>query len=177
MEYDLLESLVNEKLSIQYIAQRLSCSKGRIRYWLEKHQLKTDPYLVRPNCLCCNTPLSNKRSTYCSNRCQTEYQYNRYIEKWLLGEVSGHINNAQKQLSSHVKRWLFDRANSKCEKCGWAEVNEVSGNIPLQVDHIDGNCLNTVPSNLRLLCPNCHSLTPTWGNLNQSVGRRRLGIH
>ena len=37
----------------------------------------------------------------------------------------------------------------------------------LQVDHIDGNASNNELSNLRFLCPNCHSQTDTFGNKNK----------
>jgi len=34
--------------------------------------------------------------------------------------------------------------------------------LTLELDHIDGNNKNNVKENLRALCPNCHSQTPTW---------------
>ena len=39
----------------------------------------------------------------------------------------------------------------------------------LQVDHIDGNPDNNKGNNLRLLCPNCHSLTPTYKGGNKKT--------
>jgi Zn finger protein HypA/HybF involved in hydrogenase expression len=36
--------------------------------------------------------------------------------------------------------------------------------ITLEVDHIDGNYLNNLQENLRLLCPNCHSQTSNYRN-------------
>lgn len=36
--------------------------------------------------------------------------------------------------------------------------------IPLEMDHIDGNNFNNVVENVRMLCRNCHALTPTFGN-------------
>ena len=51
--------------------------------------------------------------------------------------------------------------------CGWCEKNKKTGNIPIQLEHIDGHSENNSLDNLKLLCPNCHSLTPTYGrNLN-----------
>lgn len=38
--------------------------------------------------------------------------------------------------------------------------------IQLELDHIDGNNENNNLSNLRLLCPNCHALTPTYRGKN-----------
>jgi hypothetical protein len=35
------------------------------------------------------------------------------------------------------------------------------------LDHIDGNKQNNLPSNLRLLCPNCDSQLPTRGGKNR----------
>jgi hypothetical protein len=35
--------------------------------------------------------------------------------------------------------------------------------LVLQLDHIDGDRSNNTIDNLRLLCPNCHTQTPTFG--------------
>lgn len=39
--------------------------------------------------------------------------------------------------------------------------------IVLELDHVDGDCLNNRLENLRWLCPNCHSQTPTYKNRNR----------
>lgn len=47
--------------------------------------------------------------------------------------------------------------------------------LVLELDHIDGNNTNNVRDNLRALCPNCHSLTPTWrGKMRLSSNGRAL---
>lgn len=39
----------------------------------------------------------------------------------------------------------------------------------LQLDHIDGNHENHHISNLRFLCPNCHSQTKTFSGKNKKL--------
>ncbi|MEK6884345.1 MAG: HNH endonuclease [Nanoarchaeota archaeon] len=58
-----------------------------------------------------------------------------------------------------IRNILFKERGRKCENCGWAEINVYHKIIPVQVDHIDGDRKNNSRSNLRILCPNCHSLT------------------
>jgi hypothetical protein len=56
-----------------------------------------------------------------------------------------------------VRKGMRER---RCERCG---LTEWQGNpIPLEVDHVNGVRNDHRPENLRLLCPNCHALTPTW---------------
>ena len=97
------------------------------------------------------------------------YQRSLKIEAWFCGEFVGGDWHG---VSSYVRAWLFERANHKCELCGWGEINLYSNKIPLQVNHKDGNPENHKPENLELICPNCHSLTSTFGNLNRGNGRK-----
>jgi 5-methylcytosine-specific restriction endonuclease McrA len=53
-----------------------------------------------------------------------------------------------------------------CEECGWAEVSG-DGRIPLELDHINGDHNDNRLENLRILCPNCHSLKPTYRGCNK----------
>lgn len=54
----------------------------------------------------------------------------------------------------------------KCAECGIESWNGKS--LTLQLDHIDGNPHNHLLSNLRLLCPNCHSQTDTFCGRNKT---------
>ncbi|MEK7212798.1 MAG: HNH endonuclease signature motif containing protein [Patescibacteria group bacterium] len=45
-----------------------------------------------------------------------------------------------------------------CEQCGWAKKTE-NGYLPLELDHVNGDRHDNRIENLRVLCPNCHSLT------------------
>lgn len=49
---------------------------------------------------------------------------------------------------------------SYCEECGWAK-SSIDGRLPLELDHINGDSHDNRLENLRILCPNCHSLKPT----------------
>ena len=113
---------------------------------------------------------SHKRK-YCSSECMKEYRYKQYIERWLVGKETGNRCSDGSQLSAYVRQWLFEKADSKCEECGWSKVHPTTGKIPLTANHIDGDWSNTRPENLELLCPSCHSLTPHYGFLNNGNGR------
>ena len=53
-----------------------------------------------------------------------------------------------------------------CEECGVSETYN-NKKIVLDIDHIDGNCRNNIESNLRFLCPNCHSQTHNYKGKNK----------
>ena len=131
--------------------------------------------LVEYTCIECGVPKKAARHTssllYCSNSCQQEYQYKKYIMSWISGEISG-TSDKTMSVSGYIRRWLFRKANGCCEKCGWTAVHPTTGKIPLQVNHIDGEWKNCRPENLELICPNCHSLTPNYGALNKGKGRK-----
>ncbi len=120
-------------------------------------------------CLNCQKTILNKRK-YCSNKCQKEYEYKTYIENWKKGLESGMRGNYQ--ISMHIKTYLFEKFNNKCARCGWSKINPYTKNIPLEIEHIDGNYKNNDESNLILLCPNCHSLTSTYKGANIQFGRK-----
>lgn len=100
-----------------------------------------------------------------------EKKYLSYIERWKRGLESG--MRGKTSISAHIRKYLFVKYNNKCCICGWCAVNPSTGRIPLEVEHVDGDHTNNREENLRLLCPNCHSLTPTFRSLNMGKGRPR----
>ena len=62
------------------------------------------------------------------------------------------------------KRVLHEQ-DSCCLHCG---LNEWRGQrLVIEIDHVDGDHDNDARENLRGLCPNCHSQTPTWKGRNK----------
>lgn len=52
----------------------------------------------------------------------------------------------------------------KCAECGRAKWRGET--LPLELHHVDGDDSNNALDNLRVLCPNCHALTPNWRGRN-----------
>jgi 5-methylcytosine-specific restriction endonuclease McrA len=65
------------------------------------------------------------------------------------------------------KRRILKEQNGVCLHCGLNEWNGKS--LILELDHIDGNKHLNKRENLRILCPNCHSQTPTWKKKKKPV--------
>lgn len=74
-----------------------------------------------------------------------------------------------------LKKRLFNAGlkQPKCELCGWSKMSE-DGRIPVELDHINGDRNDNRIENLRVLCPNCHSLQPTHRGRNKKVLLNRL---
>ena len=71
--------------------------------------------------------------------------------------------------SYKLKKRLFNAKIKlkKCEICGWAEKS-IDGRLPLELDHVNGDSKDNRLENLRILCPNCHSLQLTHRGRNKN---------
>lgn len=137
------------------------------------NNLLRDPRVGGKQCLRCGLKVAKASNTYCSRACQASHR----IERWLSGELV--VAPDSGDVPKWIRRYLMKRDGAKCSQCGWCEVHRTTGQVPVEVDHEDGDYRNNNPENLRLLCPNCHSLTPTYRNLNRGRGRpsRRANRH
>lgn len=130
-------------------------------------------YVVKTaKCRECGNLTKRPSRLYCSNKCQIKYQYKEYINKWKQGSASGNRGISTKNISKHLKHFLIEKYGGKCSLCGWNKKHPITKTVPVEVDHKDGNAENNLESNLRLLCPNCHALTPSFRNLNRGNGRK-----
>jgi Zn finger protein HypA/HybF involved in hydrogenase expression len=79
----------------------------------------------------------------------------------------------ESEVSPAYVRKLIIKHNLLPYRCKCGIENEWQGtNISLQLDHIDGNRRNHQLDNLRFLCPNCHSQTPTFCGKNKSSSKQ-----
>lgn len=88
-------------------------------------------------------------------------------EKYSLEEVF--VKNSP--VSQKVLRGYVERHNVIEHKCAFCGTNGdwFGTTIVLEIDHIDGDNRNNEISNLRYVCPNCHSLTETYRGRNKAL--------
>jgi hypothetical protein len=95
------------------------------------------------------------KGLYCSNKCRGYQQV-----------FQGFTKNTFFGMSK--RKFLFEHIFKKptCTECG---QNDLWNNkfLKLQIDHINGDSSDNRFENLRVLCPNCHTQTSTWGNPNK----------
>jgi hypothetical protein len=119
----------------------------------------------------CGRTINLRKNIYCSLRCMQTHRHACRVRGFVAqGGVIGHV---PVHFLANLLRELF---GERCSRCGWAERHEITGRVPVEVEHIDGDWRNNRLQNLTLLCPNCHSLTATFRALNRGRGRaHRLG--
>ena len=111
-------------------------------------------------CQGCSTGLTIDK--FCSNKCQ------RNVE-WACRKVEIRLNGKLPASPRVARRYLIEKNGTICEIC---KMDEWFGKtMPVVLDHIDGNSDNWMLENLRLICPNCDTFTPTFKSKNKGNGR------
>ena len=110
---------------------------------------------MKSNCKNCGKEItympSQSKGLYCGWNCSAA---DRIKVKFALN------TNWSKGMGVHLKKLRGE----KCEECDITEHNDKP--IIFQVDHINGDRTDNRHENLKILCPNCHSQTSTFGVKN-----------
>lgn len=122
--------------------------------------------LIKRQCLFCKTEfevkkLSDKRK-YCKSSCRTDEIHNNKLLEIESGNYTFKRNKP-------YKSYLISKRGHQCEMCKFKEWGGKP--ILLILDHIDGNSENFGLDNLRIICSNCDTLTPTYKGRNKGNGR------
>lgn len=145
----------------KFCSQSCSASYNNIKNYIKREETEKSEKPVN-KCLLCNNKLKNGKK-YCTQLCHTKHIK---LIRFSL------IENGDTSLPSrNYKNYLIEKHGNQCMDCGWCKVNPYSNTIPVELEHIDGNAENNNLDNLKLLCPSCHSLTPTYRALNMGNGR------
>jgi 5-methylcytosine-specific restriction endonuclease McrA len=106
---------------------------------------------------------------FCSHTCHQADNTRAAKERHITLFAEGKLHVSRK-----IKPFVIERDGYKCSLCS---IENWQGKpLTLNLDHIDGNAGNNLPSNFRLLCPNCDSQSPTFGYKNRGKGRKSRGI-
>jgi 5-methylcytosine-specific restriction endonuclease McrA len=107
------------------------------------------------NCQYCNKEFQYSKGTmnkFCSIQCNAKYVW----EKKSVPKI-------EQGLGGNLHRYLRETRGDNCELCGQTSIWN-GKQLKLQLDHIDGHSDNNKLDNVRLLCPNCHTQTETYGS-------------
>lgn len=122
---------------------------------------------LNKKCGNCDKLIKN-RNKFCSLECSNINKHNKAYEDFL---TNNNLYCRPNYTPKAFKDFFLSEQNFKCDICGMG--NEwMNQNLVFVIDHIDGDAGNNKRENLRMICPNCDSQTPTFKSKNKNSTRR-----
>ena len=122
--------------------------------------------IIKRQCSFCKTEFEVKKISspkkYCNASCRS-----KELHKQKLMDIEN--GNYPFKRNKLFKEFLISKKGHQCEMCKFTEWGGKP--ILLILDHIDGNSENFGLDNLRIICSNCDTLTPTYKGRNKGNGR------
>jgi DNA-directed RNA polymerase subunit RPC12/RpoP len=164
---------INTKYCCLACGNKARIPQSRIVYDVHPH--------ICPECSS-KIPYSKRFSNkFCSRSCAAKFNNPlkpkkiKLVKESLLERKLKEFNLGKVWTRHTLRKLLIITCGNKCSICNIPNTweNKV---LTLIVDHIDGNVANNLPINLRLICPNCNSQTPTFCGRNKGKGRESRGF-
>jgi len=170
MDKSILTQLIKENLSSHQIAKKLNTSQTNVRYWLKKHELKTQHKKFQKKDW---GDITHRRCSKCREEKTIDCFYGKKDNKKDKIRFHNYCKSCMEKITverqQKLKQQCVDYKGGKCVRCGY---NEYVG--ALDFHHIDPsqkeytiaskkNCsfeyLKPELDKCVLLCRNCHAIT------------------
>jgi hypothetical protein len=144
-----------------------SCKECRNKKSSREYQQRLLSVKTDLKCKLCDHPISSgSRNGYIQHLHSKHGKRLIDVDPGFLADRFDSLGSAQR------RELLLTEANYSCTQCGFNKTRPCGATI-LEIDHVDGDHTNNDRSNLRVLCPNCHTLTPTFRNYGNKGNSRR----
>lgn len=176
--------LLNQGKSFRQIAEELGCSKGTISY----HANRIGHVTPKVPAYDWREIQEYYEDGHSYTECKAKFGF--HSSAWAKAIKRGDIiSNGERFISTEriiagkgaidtqsVKKRLFKLGikQKKCEECGIESWNAKP--ISFDLHHINGINDDHRLENLKILCPNCHSQTPSYKGGNKSASKKRKAL-
>ena len=155
---DLLIKAINNSISIQHIQQQLGLqatnnrARKCIKDFVEENNIELPLYKAKLH------PVN-----------QTKISKEDILKRFIKGDI--HYGT---KILYWVKRYDLVKYECVGDECQLTSNMWGSKEVPLELDHINGDNADNRIENLRFLCPICHRLTDTHGGKNKTYKNKKL---
>jgi hypothetical protein len=167
-----LKALSFQKKRHKFCSQKCNAIKSNLGYNRIAGIPARGPNQGTPCKFCGNQVLKKDRNAlFCNKACMTSFHDLEREKEWETVTMF-----EEKEMTPYGRQYYLKKFNFKCCECGWDKINPFSGRSTLTIEHVDGISVHNYPSNIKVLCPSCHSLTSTYGSLNKGKSTRNYRV-